>query len=100
MRHHAILPVYLLIAVSISLNLGTADAARSSRLKLAGQTKRSQPVLSTPRYHTKRQINTNPNGSTFIWLLEDEYSGQTFFECVDRLLVEARLNMDIVLQSI
>ena len=85
MRHHANLPAYLLIAVSISLNIGAADA---SRLKWTGQTKGRQPAPKSPTY-TKRQINTNPNGSTFIWLLEDEYAGQTFFECVDRLLVEA-----------
>lgn len=87
MRHHANLPAYLLIAVSISLNFGAADAVRSSRLSWTGQTKRSQPAPVSPTY-TKRQINTNPNGSTFIWLLEDEYAGQSFFECVDRLLVE------------
>lgn len=87
---HANLPACLLIVICISLNLGAVYAARSSRLKLAEQTKRtkrSQPILSSPTYHAKRQINTNPNGSTFLWLLEDEYSGQTFFECVDRLLV-------------
>jgi hypothetical protein len=83
---HANLPAYLLIVICISHNLDAVYAARSSRLKLADRTdrtKRSQPPVN----HAKRQINTNPNGSTFLWLLEDEYSGQTFFECVDRLLV-------------
>ncbi len=94
---HANLPVYLLIVICISRSLDAVYAARSSRLKLADptdRTRRSQPVLSSP--HAKRQINTNPNGSTFLWLLEDEYSGQTFFEWVDRLLV-AWLNMDMAL---
>ncbi|KAF9015225.1 glycoside hydrolase family 16 protein [Cyathus striatus] len=32
---------------------------------------------------TKRSnININPNGSTFLWLPQDEYSGKTFFEQV------------------
>jgi hypothetical protein len=26
-------------------------------------------------------LNVNPNGSSFLWLPQDEYSGKTFFEC-------------------
>ncbi|KAH0590705.1 hypothetical protein H2248_000833 [Termitomyces sp. 'cryptogamus'] len=28
----------------------------------------------------RNNLNTNSNGSTFLWLLQDEYSGKTFFE--------------------
>lgn len=31
-------------------------------------------------------INSNPNGSQFIWLPQDEYSGKTFFECVPQVM--------------
>jgi hypothetical protein len=35
----------------------------------------------TPRNLEKRAgINTNPNGSTFLWLSQDVYAGKTFFE--------------------
>jgi len=27
-------------------------------------------------------FDKNPNGSFFVWLPQDEYSGDTFFECV------------------
>src|SRR5882672_6057245 len=27
-------------------------------------------------------INYNPNGSSFLWLPEDTYAGETFFRCV------------------
>lgn len=36
-----------------------------------------QPSLA-PRANN---VNVNPNGSTFLWLPEDTYSGQNFFEC-------------------
>jgi hypothetical protein len=36
-----------------------------------------------PRYNAKYpELATNPNGSTFLWLPQDEYAGKTFFECV------------------
>jgi hypothetical protein len=28
----------------------------------------------------RSSINFNPNGSAFVWLQQDEYSGKTFFE--------------------
>ncbi|KAK2461896.1 hypothetical protein APHAL10511_006359 [Amanita phalloides] len=62
------LPIYLLIITSIAHNFGAACARRPS---------------SIPTYNTKRQINTNPNGSTYLWLLKDEYSGQSFFNRFD-----------------
>ena len=37
----------------------------------------SQPPV-VPRANN---FNVNPNGSTFLWLPQDEYSGKTFFEC-------------------
>src|SRR5271170_5818627 len=45
--------------------------------------------------HTRKRsldLDTNPNGSTFIWVIQDTYEGQNFFECVSfqrvaRLLV-------------
>jgi hypothetical protein len=41
----------------------------------------------SPLHQFKRNqnVDTNPNGSTFLWLIEDEYVGDTFFECVDFL---------------
>jgi hypothetical protein len=41
-----------------------------------------------PRDNSSNNLHdlaTNPNGSTFLWLPQDEYSGDTFFECVFRL---------------
>jgi hypothetical protein len=32
-------------------------------------------------------LDMNPNGSTFLWLLMDEYKGDNFFECVVQLLL-------------
>jgi hypothetical protein len=40
-----------------------------------------------PRDNSSNNLHdlaTNPNGSTFLWLPQDEYSGDTFFECVFR----------------
>ncbi|KAF5370199.1 hypothetical protein D9615_010056 [Tricholomella constricta] len=35
----------------------------------------------TPRSIVRRSnLNTNPDGSTFLWLPQDEYSGKTFFD--------------------
>ncbi|TFK41134.1 glycoside hydrolase family 16 protein [Crucibulum laeve] len=31
-------------------------------------------------FEKRSNINTNPNGSTFLWLPQDEYSGKTFFD--------------------
>lgn len=31
---------------------------------------------------SRSNLNTNPNGSTFLWLPQDEYSGKTFYEYV------------------
>ncbi|KAJ7492593.1 glycoside hydrolase family 16 protein [Mycena latifolia] len=34
-----------------------------------------------PRYNAAyKDLATNPNGSTFLWLPQDEYSGKTFFD--------------------
>jgi hypothetical protein len=30
----------------------------------------------------RKNFDTNPNGTTFLWLPSDEYSGKTFFEYV------------------
>jgi len=47
------------------------------------------PPASGASKQEKRQIvdtvNYNPNGSAFLWLLEDEYAGKNFFEWVFRL---------------
>lgn len=37
------------------------------------------PTRSIP-LEKRSNLNTNPNGSTFLWLPQDEYSGKTFFE--------------------
>jgi hypothetical protein len=37
----------------------------------------SSLVPSEKRFNV---LDTNPNGSTFLWLPQDEYSGKTFFE--------------------
>ncbi|KAM6498133.1 glycoside hydrolase family 16 protein [Amanita muscaria] len=82
MRHPS-LPMSLLALLFITENLAAAYA-RPSWLEwtkqrygwVVGQ-------LSSPsRFQaiSKRQLNTNPNGSTFLWLQQDEYSGQTFFD--------------------
>ncbi|KIL70806.1 glycoside hydrolase family 16 protein [Amanita muscaria Koide BX008] len=82
MRHPS-LPMSLLALLFITDNLAAAYA-RPSWLEwtkqrygwVVGQ-------LSSPsRFQaiSKRQLNTNPNGSTFLWLQQDEYSGQTFFD--------------------
>lgn len=34
------------------------------------------------REHLRRSINQNPNGSQFIWIPQDEYSGANFYEWV------------------
>jgi hypothetical protein len=39
----------------------------------------------TPPEKRLNTLDTNPNGSTFLWLLQDDYSGKNFFECVPRL---------------
>lgn len=36
------------------------------------------------RNHNLNDLATNSNGSDFLWLPQDEYSGKTFFECVPR----------------
>ncbi|KAF8626517.1 hypothetical protein AX15_004822 [Amanita polypyramis BW_CC] len=81
--HRAYLPVYLLILISFGNNFDAAYA--TSRLRWAGGgllgMERSQPIPPrAPRHNTKRQVNTNADGSTYLWLQEDEYSGQTFFD--------------------
>ena len=30
----------------------------------------------------RANLQTDANGSSFIWTIEDTYEGQTFFECV------------------
>jgi hypothetical protein len=34
-------------------------------------------------YRRSINIDVNPNGSTFIWVITDTYTGTTFFEYVD-----------------
>lgn len=61
-----------------------------SRLQLGPQTGPLEPGSPKPisRQLSSRSIpikkrsnlNTNPDGSTFLWLPQDEYSGKTFFE--------------------
>lgn len=82
MRHPS-LPMSLLALLFITDNLAAAYA-RPSWLEWTKQRYgRVVGQLSSPsRFQTisKRQLNTNPNGSTFLWLQQDEYSGQTFFD--------------------
>ncbi|KAG6851044.1 hypothetical protein H0H93_002936 [Arthromyces matolae] len=33
-----------------------------------------------PSIIRRSNLNTNPDGSTYLWLIEDEFSGQTFFD--------------------
>ena len=35
---------------------------------------------STRNLEKRAGINTSPNGSTFLWLSQDVYAGNTFFE--------------------
>ena len=35
-----------------------------------------------------QQLDVNANGSTFLWLLEDDFSGDDFFKYATRLLDE------------
>jgi hypothetical protein len=37
-------------------------------------------------YRRSVNIDVNPNGSTFIWVIKDTYAGTTFFEYVDMLI--------------
>ncbi|KAJ4486161.1 glycoside hydrolase family 16 protein [Lentinula aciculospora] len=39
----------------------------------------SNPTLQ-PRSYSPSALDVNPNGTTFLWLPEDEYSGSTFFD--------------------
>lgn len=41
-----------------------------------------QVVISKSDLHARTSLNISPNGSTFLWLPQDEYSGPSFFECV------------------
>jgi len=41
-----------------------------------------QVVISKGDLHARTSLNISPNGSTFLWLPQDEYSGPSFFECV------------------
>ncbi|KAJ6511907.1 glycoside hydrolase family 16 protein [Mycena vitilis] len=56
------------------------------RAKLANRWPRS---ASSNGLHN---LATNPNGSTFLWLPEDEYSGKTFFDDVFLILFGSYVN--------
>jgi hypothetical protein len=63
-------------------------AARASKLNLwpslasRGAQASSNEVPDLAKRDANTGINFNPNGSAFLWLPSDEYSGSTFFECV------------------
>ena len=40
------------------------------------------PLDPLQHEHLRRSINQNPNGSQFIWIPQDEYSGANFYEWV------------------
>ncbi|KAF9076327.1 concanavalin A-like lectin/glucanase domain-containing protein [Rhodocollybia butyracea] len=37
-------------------------------------------LSSTTSLHARSTLDVNPNGTTFLWLPQDEYSGSTFFD--------------------
>lgn len=41
-----------------------------------------QTVFAAHDLQARGHLNTGPDGSTFLWLPQDEYSGPSFFECV------------------
>ncbi|KAF8078599.1 glycoside hydrolase family 16 protein [Lyophyllum atratum] len=89
------LSTLVLLASLLALNLPSSCLA-NSRLQVgpqAGLLARASPanvsiqVDQIPRswppsspIAKRSNLNTNPDGSTFLWLPQDEYSGKTFFE--------------------
>jgi len=49
-----------------------------------------QVAISKSDLHARTSLNISPNGSTFLWLPQDEYSGPSFFECVDFLFRDVK----------
>lgn len=43
-----------------------------------------QSVFARTALSSRSSLNTDPDGSTFLWLPQDEYSGPSFFEYVGR----------------
>lgn len=72
----------------IFLALSPQHTAAISRLHFnprAGLTtlvSKTWPSRRTTSLKSRSNLNVNPNGSTFLWLPQDEYSGNTFFEYV------------------
>ncbi|KAF8898715.1 glycoside hydrolase family 16 protein [Infundibulicybe gibba] len=72
------LPVCLVALLVYSLPSSAVDPDNKSsglRKQLASVwSKRSAPAAK------RSNLNMNPNGSTFLWLPQDEFSGKTFFD--------------------
>jgi len=80
----AALPLYLDFLVLSNLLLDRAQAIPN--FDIPNKIINALPILSTALRYRRTDlnqltgVNLNPNGSAFLWLPEDNYSGQTFFE--------------------
>ncbi|KAJ3734878.1 glycoside hydrolase family 16 protein [Lentinula guzmanii] len=69
---------------TLALHLGPSANSIRSRIRsilplLNPRSLPSTPTLQT-RSYSPSALDVNPNGTTFLWLPEDEYSGSTFFD--------------------
>lgn len=70
-----ILPFGLLLSITIDYSLALPDFG-VRKLGLPRYFRRTNDNSNT----ATSGINYNPDGTPFLWLPQDEYSGKTFFE--------------------
>jgi len=72
----------LSIATLLALKAYPAEAFRHGALGPLASSKlsSSSQLWARPASSRFNSLDTNPNGSTFLWLPQDEYSGKTFFD--------------------
>lgn len=90
---HLHLPINLFALLTFSLSsaaLSSAALPNSHKTRFKLSSLRNTFPWSNPSKRSGDGINLNPNGSTFLWLPQDEYSGESFFEYVFSLRFHAK----------